>query len=1291
MTMHLDPSDEIASKALKMFQKCLNQSIPTGNLHSGGLGAYYLLLEQSMYHRLMFERQQMLSGKKNNSILTDNRVSSLDGSCNNNRQNTPVRCKLLLKQALEGAQSATDRFKRGKSKNRSYQRSCISLLGGEWVGSHALLAVCHRRLEDCSKMQEKSCDGQNGLPLSLTMRSRRAETENGGNFAKDESSWAASSYEAPKFSSTTTDRSGTSTGVSLFSKRAASNRTSVSLQSEASGEGASMRSEGAKTTVSNNDIQKPKSEQIVDKIFLQLERQHLASDEDDDNKTYHTFGSNYTNNTASSMMVNTIWNQDVLGGRAGALQAIWWLRKEFGDDCLGRELAVSLAVRILEEGLSTAASMGFHNYQDSHDSLVEDHSFNGGSEILFWVCDSHGSYKAYLGAARGVVGILQTLLGLTHEDWEWVEQRISNARRYLRNTIDVFLSTTREGIASDNLSSHPETPPRTNRAVGISAAKRGERSLHERFVFSNLISATDAPDAPDAETKPKFNSGNLRPRMDASPESNTTVAWSHGATGLAMLFLEASKVFRCKEYLREAHRICDTVIFPRGLIEQQRRSDQNGGKANSRMVSMRGGRSVDVSNTSNSRDIRNKVSRKGPVGLASMSICFLQLSNLCSDKEIGDEIETEAKNKENTNLENRKADIPPNSSLKKLWKTRAALYAQHAHNEWENYLKETPITTCSGNAYSLYDGMGGLISLLWQLSLTTFPRPDDTVVNRGESDHLIDFQLPLYGLGFFDYTHANTDLLSFDDVTLSDIPEEHLRQIFPQKFRGTAGAASKQALAESRRRRAVAEAAARRRAAEAEEAERLMEAQAKAERAIQRKTEFESRKKAQLLARKKALDVARRRKDEESRQEENATKTEIEEKSKREALLLARKEAKERVESRRKAKEQEELAKAEAEAQRLALAAEKKRKAKEEEAKKRKALTEARLRRKQKEAEWAEQRELEQKKKDEIDRLRRARELKEKEEARKQRLAKLRLRQLKAAHIAREKEEERARQEAAEREKVQKELKLKEEERKRQDVLRKRRLKLLTEKQKKEEKALAKKKAEEEVLKIAAVRKDAKERRLLELREERLQRKKKIEDERLRRELQRALDKEVEKQRREQRLRRKGPEERKMKVPPPPPPPKISPSPSLVYSPSFVEKKTINPAHFTVPTKSSLFWSLQTDSNIGTSDDYKPALIAADSHPLSEQYTQEEPNDTKAPSLLLVPTDSHPLNEKHVHEETNGSKILFSSHSSSLSSSPAPVNISASPCKPVLMSGFSSQTASTEPSSAVAQQNATNI
>lgn len=506
-----------------------------------------------------------------------------------------------------------------------------------------------------------------------------------------------------------------------------------------------------------------------------------------------------------------------------------------------------------------------------------------------------------------------------------------------------------------------------------------------------------------------------------------------------MLFLEASKVFRCKGYLEEAHRLCDDIIFPRGLAEQRRRLNRNGAKSKSSSSSVRDGRTIGTSN------------KKGPVGLAGMAICFLQLSEFCSNEEscsIGSNIKEEGEDQ--TISDSGKEGASQKESLKKVWKIRAAIYAQHAYEEWVAYMKAIPTITGTGNAYSLYEGMGGLISLLWQLSLSTLPTAEDTSIIEDS----IDFQMPLYGLGFVDDSDTIAEestepiLLTYGDVSVTEVPEEILRPASPLKMPRPHrnGLPSEEVLAESRRRRATAEILAKKRAAQAEEAERIRQDQIQAEKAVEkakRRAELESRKQAQLLARKRAMEVARQN------EPETESKNEAEEKSKREALLLARKQAKERVETRRKAKEEEELAKARLEAQQKAIDEEKKRKAAEEETKKRRALAEARLRRQKKEAWLTKQRIEERKQKEEADRLRRVEELKIKEEQRKKRLEELRLRQLKAAQIAKQKEKKRLAQEAIDREKLEKELKLKEASRKKQDAERRCRLEVLKERQKK--------------------------------------------------------------------------------------------------------------------------------------------------------------------------------------------------------------------------------------------------
>jgi len=91
---------------------------------------------------------------------------------------------------------------------------------------------------------------------------------------------------------------------------------------------------------------------------------------------------------------------EVLYGRAGALQAILYLRKELDDCQLGSDAALSIARSILMEGRRCA--------------LVNKHL----GLPLLW--EWHGS--KYLGAAHGVVGILHTLLCLNSSEIELLEE-----------------------------------------------------------------------------------------------------------------------------------------------------------------------------------------------------------------------------------------------------------------------------------------------------------------------------------------------------------------------------------------------------------------------------------------------------------------------------------------------------------------------------------------------------------------------------------------------------------------------------------------------------------------------------------------------------------------------------------------------------------------------------------------------------------------------------------------------------------------------------------------------------
>ena len=88
---------------------------------------------------------------------------------------------------------------------------------------------------------------------------------------------------------------------------------------------------------------------------------------------------------------------EVLYGRAGAIQVILFLRSHFNDSLLGSQLAVSLATEIIQAGL------------DSNES-----------KSLMWSWHN----KHYLGAAHVVVGILHTLLLLDPQELAEVSQAL---------------------------------------------------------------------------------------------------------------------------------------------------------------------------------------------------------------------------------------------------------------------------------------------------------------------------------------------------------------------------------------------------------------------------------------------------------------------------------------------------------------------------------------------------------------------------------------------------------------------------------------------------------------------------------------------------------------------------------------------------------------------------------------------------------------------------------------------------------------------------------------------------
>jgi lantibiotic modifying enzyme len=184
---------------------------------------------------------------------------------------------------------------------------------------------------------------------------------------------------------------------------------------------------------------------------------------------------------------------EVLYGRAGAMQAILFLRKECQDQSLGTDLMVRLAKEILLQG--------------RHEARVINHSMS-----LLW--QWHG--KHYLGAAHGVVGILHTLLQLTHDDWTLIEHQLA---------------------AENDPMLHP-----------LQTMQRTLKTLTDNFCMP---------------------SGNLQSSM--SSEKDRLVHWCHGATGLCLLLIRAAKVFPngvSKNYMQLAADIAEAVLWPRGLLRK---------------------------------------------------------------------------------------------------------------------------------------------------------------------------------------------------------------------------------------------------------------------------------------------------------------------------------------------------------------------------------------------------------------------------------------------------------------------------------------------------------------------------------------------------------------------------------------------------------------------------------------------------------------------------------------------------------------------------------------------------
>lgn len=176
---------------------------------------------------------------------------------------------------------------------------------------------------------------------------------------------------------------------------------------------------------------------------------------------------------------------EILYGRAGSIGCVLFLRQHLANPSIGQDLVVTLATEILQQGRSEAALHPHHQLP-----------------LLWCWCGNH-----YLGAAHGVVGILQTLLSLPSAELDLLQKRLQwDVKSVLRATVDAL----------------------------------------DQFC--------------DPTT------GNLQSSIDS--EKDRLVHWCHGAPGHVMLLVKAYEVFGNTRYMEKARALARDVVWSRGLLKK---------------------------------------------------------------------------------------------------------------------------------------------------------------------------------------------------------------------------------------------------------------------------------------------------------------------------------------------------------------------------------------------------------------------------------------------------------------------------------------------------------------------------------------------------------------------------------------------------------------------------------------------------------------------------------------------------------------------------------------------------
>eukprot|EP00980_Cylindrotheca_fusiformis_P000409 scaffold101_cov123-Cylindrotheca_fusiformis.AAC.12 len=267
---------------------------------------------------------------------------------------------------------------------------------------------------------------------------------------------------------------------------------------------------------------------------------------------------------------STKHNNTVLTGRAGALQALFFIRNEMKDPYWRIETAVELAKHILQGGAAPSPcnsgdqsvfdvlySDDDHNHDDDNDKGDDSDDDNATpisprsnppSELVLSFSSNitattgstsarpktgrrrpgrrvHGRHRRphhrgekynRNGASMGQIGILHTLLTLSTTEWNLLEEQVPGSKGH---------------------------------------------------VLSELNSLSSLSTSPPAAPAPLVQEGG---GADVQHSDDVVIDWAHGVTSIALLWIRASQVFQSKEYLLRAYELCETTIWPKssnGLLD----------------------------------------------------------------------------------------------------------------------------------------------------------------------------------------------------------------------------------------------------------------------------------------------------------------------------------------------------------------------------------------------------------------------------------------------------------------------------------------------------------------------------------------------------------------------------------------------------------------------------------------------------------------------------------------------------------------------------------------------------